>query len=84
MKNLTIEQARFVFKSRVDTHKPSEIKRGSDAFDLLVDEAIERVYEDADPGAEDFDAYFQEYVEDALDALCRERNVTLVSVRRFI
>ena len=55
-----------------------EVKRYSDAYERLMDEAIERVMEDANPEEEGFDDYFSDYVEEAMDALLAERNVTLI------
>ena len=52
-----------------------EVKRYSDAYDLLMDEACERVVEDADPEDDDFiDALAETF-----DALCEERNITIVN-----
>lgn len=55
-----------------------EVKRYSDAYDLLMDEAVERVMEDADIDAEGFDDYFDDDVRDAFDALIEERAITIV------
>lgn len=51
-----------------------EVKLFSEEYELLLDEAIERVCEDADPGDDDF----SDYIHEALDALCAERNITIV------
>ena len=63
-----------------DLPRDCELKRGSDAYERLVDAAVERVLEDVDP---DDDA-FQDLFEDTWHAMLEERNITIVAVRRFI
>ena len=78
--NLPPERFPVLSLKKVEDRLPQncEVKRYSDEYDRLMDEAIERVMEDADPEQEGFDDYFDDDVRDAFDALIEERAITIV------